>query len=544
MGLPGLWKVLEPVTHKKSLKDIAASHIYSNDQLLAIGVDASSWCYKCQYATQGRGRGWCARENPALLMVFHKMLKLSSLPVSVVFVQDGPERLPVKRGIQVRLTPHSLINGMKNFAQALGFQWVHAPGEAEAELGQMSRNGRIDAVMTEDSDAFRLGAKVVFRKGGVLDDSLVVREVTYSDLVDGLPGTQSLTIENLLLLAVLKGGDYDKGLPGCGLDTALSLSSSIANHGEALSTLAWTYQHNIPRLEKELSAWREDVASELATNCNRALKRKMPDLARKLRSMRNFPDPVTLLEYAIPVTSDDGSLLGRPSRGRLDITHLAQTCELYFPFGASWTSLLEKLVRAASASFIMDSLIGNFRDNRTSYAIVEPTILKRRDAESDLGFAEFRCALPSADAASILATSLRGLRDPLHRKHSPHLSGWPAKSTKQKSKKKGIKTRAVKERDLSKFIAWIPSTVLYQVMPNTVEAFMTGGEYIANRGDARVASPANSEIVIDLTEDDKRNGGKENTAGGSGLFQLAPDGEEIEELYMKDRYGVFHFPDN
>lgn len=51
-------------------------------------------------------------------------------------------------------------------------------------------------------------------------------------------------------------------------------------------------------------------------------------------------------------------------------------------------------------------------------------------------------------------------------------------------------------------------------------------------------------IVIDLTEDDEENGGKENTADGSGLFNLPPDGEEIEELYMKDRYGVFHFPDN
>lgn len=276
------------------------------------------------------------------------------------------------------------------------------------------------------------------------------------------------------------------------METALSLSTSIANHGEVLNNLAWTYQHDLPRLQKELCVWREGVARELATNCNRALKRKMPALASRLRSMHNFPDAQTLVEYAIPVTSDDGSLLGRPSRGRLDITYLAQTCELYFPFGASWKSLLDKLVCAAPASFIMDSLIGNFRNNRTSHAVVEPTILKRRDAESDLGFAEFRCALPTADTALILAESLRGLRDHSRRKHSPHLSAWSAKSTKQKSKKKGkgAKARAVKERDLSKFVAWIPSTVLYQVMPNAVEAFMTGGVYIANHGDAHVASPA------------------------------------------------------
>lgn len=41
--------------------------------------------------------------------------------------------------------------------------WLQAPGEAEAELARLSDEGFIDAVMTEDVDAFAFGAKVVIR---------------------------------------------------------------------------------------------------------------------------------------------------------------------------------------------------------------------------------------------------------------------------------------------------------------------------------------------------------------------------------------------
>lgn len=40
--------------------------------------------------------------------------------------------------------------------------------------------------------------------------------------------------------------------------------------------------------------------------------------------------------------------------------------------------------------------------------------------------------------------------------------------------KKGSRGHPAKERDISCFVAWVPSTVLYQVMPEAVELFNTG----------------------------------------------------------------------
>lgn len=41
---------------------------------------------------------------------------------------------------------------------------MQAPGEAEAELAQMSKLGKIDAVLTDDVDALVFGATKILRK--------------------------------------------------------------------------------------------------------------------------------------------------------------------------------------------------------------------------------------------------------------------------------------------------------------------------------------------------------------------------------------------
>ena len=42
--------------------------------------------------------------------------------------------------------------------------FVQAPGEAEAELAFLNRNGHIDVVLTDDADTFVFGAVAVMKK--------------------------------------------------------------------------------------------------------------------------------------------------------------------------------------------------------------------------------------------------------------------------------------------------------------------------------------------------------------------------------------------
>lgn len=118
--------------------------------------------------------------HPELRALFGRLAHLSKIPVTPVFVFDGASRPKVKRGKQVKKMPHWLTKRFEEMVVAFGFvahmvqyhshplstftHGLQAPGEAEAELAYLNRIGRIDAIMTEDSDVFVFGATCVLRK--------------------------------------------------------------------------------------------------------------------------------------------------------------------------------------------------------------------------------------------------------------------------------------------------------------------------------------------------------------------------------------------
>lgn len=97
-----------------------------------------------------------------------------------VFVFDGLARPAMKRGHLVRKLRHWMTPFFQNMITAFGFYFyevsccqlvlydrplknTQAPGEAEAELAYLNYIGLIDAIVTDDNDAFVFGAKRVIR---------------------------------------------------------------------------------------------------------------------------------------------------------------------------------------------------------------------------------------------------------------------------------------------------------------------------------------------------------------------------------------------
>jgi Holliday junction resolvase YEN1 len=99
-------------------------------------------------------------------------------------VFDGNQRPQIKRGHRVSTNDHWMVKPTQRLLNAFNVQWItvhffliifyshfslrsiywQAAGEAEAQLAQMNGAGVIDAVMTDDSDAFVFGAHTVLRK--------------------------------------------------------------------------------------------------------------------------------------------------------------------------------------------------------------------------------------------------------------------------------------------------------------------------------------------------------------------------------------------
>lgn len=70
------------------------------------------------FATGHANRG----ENPELRTFFNKLVRLSKLPVQIIFVFDGNQRPDIKRDTRVIDREHFLYKGMVQFIEAFGFQ--------------------------------------------------------------------------------------------------------------------------------------------------------------------------------------------------------------------------------------------------------------------------------------------------------------------------------------------------------------------------------------------------------------------------------------
>ena len=175
---------------------------HRGNHVFIVGVDircvlnyaAEKWCLCHQYCHSSIWYASCeavfkdpklrarAGENPELRILFFKLCRYLRSPVTLVFVFDGPQRPHVKRGKKVVHRAHQLTEEAKELITAFGFYYHQvssrhyfcyiptdvlgskAPGEAEAELAKLNAADMIDAVITDDSDAWAFGGQHVIRR--------------------------------------------------------------------------------------------------------------------------------------------------------------------------------------------------------------------------------------------------------------------------------------------------------------------------------------------------------------------------------------------
>ncbi|KAJ7255531.1 PIN domain-like protein, partial [Mycena haematopus] len=219
---------------------------------------------------------------------FYQLCNLSLAPATFVFIFDGPGRPSIKRGTRVRSSQPGFIPNLKAMILSFGF-YVYdlssnfgAPGEAEAELAQLNEGGEIDAIITEDSDAFIFGARCVIRTSGpsVQNSS----QIYTSDAIESSEQV-SLDKDGLLLCALLLGGDYDPGLPGVGPKVARALA--VLGFGRNLVNIMRSFKGR--DLDLQLNQWRDTLQQELRENQSGLFTKRHPKFADKIPD--TFPSP-------------------------------------------------------------------------------------------------------------------------------------------------------------------------------------------------------------------------------------------------------------
>jgi exonuclease-1 len=114
-----------------------------------------------------------------------------------------------------------MMKRVQSYLDQVGVDWIVAPYEADAQLAFLSRNGWVDAVITEDSDLLTFGCKTVLFK---LDKTGQCKEVKYENLGNiEKPSLVNFDMDMFRVMCILSGCDYVESLPGIGLKKAHEL---------------------------------------------------------------------------------------------------------------------------------------------------------------------------------------------------------------------------------------------------------------------------------------------------------------------------------
>ncbi|ERN19384.1 flap endonuclease GEN-like 1 [Amborella trichopoda] len=227
MGLGGgFWEFVKPIARYENLD-------FLRDKKVA--VDLSYWIVQHQTALKGNAR------NPHLRVTFFRTINLfSKVGAYPVFVLDGnpsplkaqarAERFFRMSGIDISGFSHSenetiarnpvfnrSVQECVELLELLGMPILKAECEAEALCAQLDSEGRVDACITADSDAFLYGAKCVIKS---LQYNFKERCVECYQAAD-IESRLGLKRKQMIVIALLVGNDYDmRGVPGIGFTTA------------------------------------------------------------------------------------------------------------------------------------------------------------------------------------------------------------------------------------------------------------------------------------------------------------------------------------
>ncbi|RDW86870.1 crossover junction endodeoxyribonuclease [Aspergillus mulundensis] len=294
MGIPGLINALGP-GERISLSKLAISHLERTSRPIRIAVDISIWLFQVQ-----AGRGG---KNPELRTLFFRLLKILALPIHPLFVYDGKNKPPFKRGKAVSSRSYGnapIIQLSKILIDLFRFPRHEAPGEAEAECSRLQMAGVVDAVMSNDVDALMFGSGFTVMNFSKEAGSSAGGATHVTCYKMGMGDTSNVPLDRpgMILFAMLSGGDYlpTGSVAKCGSKTAAEIAK--AGFGNDLLEIL---EADGAELETRLNEWRDRLQYELEENESGYFQTKH----KVVRIPETFPDRTILSYYAKPVVSSE-----------------------------------------------------------------------------------------------------------------------------------------------------------------------------------------------------------------------------------------------
>ena len=226
-----------------------------------IAIDAFNWIFQFlttirmadgSYLTDSKGR-----VTTHLNGLFYRSVSLLENRIKPVFVFDGKapkfkketllEREKTKEEAMEKMehaaTPEEkamymrriariddyIIDSSKELLDYLGIPYVQAPAEGEAQAAVLSQQGKVFAAASQDYDTLLFGAKRVIRNLNITNKKKVsgkgITKGIFPEVIDASYNLSKLGLsrEQLIILSLFVGTDYNKGVDGIGPKKALKL---------------------------------------------------------------------------------------------------------------------------------------------------------------------------------------------------------------------------------------------------------------------------------------------------------------------------------
>ena len=288
--------------------------------------------------------------NPALRTLYYRLLRLLALCIHPLFVFDGPNKPPFKRGRKITPGAACLPNVLiKELFKHFGFPYHTAPGEAEAECALLQKEHLVDAVLSEDVDTMMFGCSMTMRswtaegaRGNKCPTHVNVYKAESTKEEKGLDG------EGMILIALMSGGDYiPAGIAGCGIKTACEAAK--AGFGQDLCQLSKNDTDGTMK-------WRRRLERELQTNESKLFRQKH----KTMKIPDTFPDKAVLGYYTHPAISYSENVARLRDEIKWGIGVDVQGLRVFVANTFNWQYLsgAKKFVRGLAPALLAQQLVG------------------------------------------------------------------------------------------------------------------------------------------------------------------------------------------
>ncbi len=147
-----------------------------------------------------------------------------------------------------------ILESSKKILDLMGISWIQAPSEGEAQCSHMCKKGDVFATGSQDSDSILFGSPRLARNLSISGRKKLPGKEVFIEVKPQLIELQNvlkildLTREQLIMIGLLIGTDYNEGVKGVGPKTALKLVKEHKTLDKLLSAVEFPGEIDIERI--------------------------------------------------------------------------------------------------------------------------------------------------------------------------------------------------------------------------------------------------------------------------------------------------------